>query len=54
MWLLGGGAVGNVGNSHSIAISNTGTIAYSSPNYVWTAANTATYGFATLKTRDNA
>ena len=52
MWLLGGGAVGNVGNSQTLALSNTGSISFSSPNYVWTAANTATYGFATVKTRD--
>jgi len=52
MWLLGGGAVGNVGNSQTLVLSNTGSITYSNPNYVWTAANTATYAFATVKTRD--
>lgn len=53
MWLVGGGAVGNVGNTLDLTISNTGSITHSSPNYVWTAANTATYSFATVKTRDN-
>ena len=52
MWLLGGGAVGNVANTISLDVSNTGTMTYSSPNYVWTAANTATYSFTTVKTRD--
>jgi len=53
MWLLGGGTVANVANTLDLTASNTGSISFSSPNYVWTCANTASYGFATIKTRDN-
>jgi hypothetical protein len=54
MWLLGGGLVGNVANTLDLTTSNTGSLSYSSPNYVWTCANTSSYGFATIKTRDGA
>ena len=52
MWLLGGGVIANVANTLDLTLSNTGSFSFSSPNYVWTCANTASYGFATVKTRD--
>ena len=48
MWLAGGNQVANVANTSV----NTGSLTYSSPNYVWTAANTATYTITTVRTRD--
>jgi hypothetical protein len=52
MWLLGGGAIGNVANTLDLTTSNTGSFSFSSPNYVWTCANTATYTITSVRTRE--